>query len=53
MPQQILDQYEVEVIPLSVYIDSETYEDNVTITPLVVIEKMKKAASFRQRRSLQ
>lgn len=43
LPKELLDQHEVEVIPLSVFVDGETYEDNVTISPLEFIQKMKTA----------
>src|SRR4051794_4737796 len=41
LPKEILAKYQVEVIPLTVYVDGETYEDNVTIEPLEFIHKMK------------
>ncbi|NIK78883.1 DegV family protein with EDD domain [Paenibacillus castaneae] len=41
LPKELLEQYNVEVIPLSVYVDGESYEDNVTIAPLEFIQKMK------------
>ena len=41
LPKELLNKYDIEVIPLSVYVDGETYLDNVTITPLEFIEKMK------------
>ncbi|MCK9859881.1 DegV family protein [Paenibacillus sp. ATY16] len=46
LPKELLDQHEVEVIPLSVYVDGETYEDNVTIFPLDFIQKMKIASEL-------
>ncbi|MCM3626504.1 DegV family protein [Paenibacillus glycanilyticus] len=46
LPKELLDQHEVEVIPLSVYVDGETYEDNVTIFPLDFIQKMKNSAEL-------
>ncbi|GMK42930.1 DegV family protein [Paenibacillus glycanilyticus] len=46
LPKELLDQHEVEVIPLSVYVDGETYEDNVTIFPLDFIQKMKMASEL-------
>ncbi|NIK68395.1 DegV family protein [Paenibacillus sp. BK720] len=46
LPKELLDQHEVEVIPLSVYVDGETYEDNVTIFPLDFIKKMKMASEL-------
>lgn len=41
LPQELLRKYDIEVIPLSVYVDGETYLDSVTITPLEFIRKMK------------
>ncbi|WP_336786384.1 DegV family protein [Paenibacillus sp. MMO-177] len=46
LPKELLEQHEVEVIPLSVYVDGETYEDNVTISPLDFIQKMKTASEL-------
>ncbi|KIL36450.1 DegV domain-containing protein [Cohnella kolymensis] len=43
LPKEILDQYNIEVIPLTVYVNGETYEDNVTISPLAFIDKMREA----------
>jgi DegV family protein with EDD domain len=43
LPKELLEQYKIEVIPLTVYVDGETYEDNVTISPLSFIEKMKES----------
>lgn len=43
LSQEILDQYNIEVIPLTVYVNGETYEDNVTISPLAFIQKMREA----------
>ena len=41
LPKELLNKYDIEVIPLSVYVDGETYLDNVTITPLEFIERMR------------
>lgn len=41
LPKELLERYEIEVIPLSVYVDGVTYQDNVTITPLDFIDKMR------------
>lgn len=41
LPQELLRKHDIEVIPLSVYVDGETYMDSVTITPLEFIRKMK------------
>lgn len=41
LPQELLRKHDIEVIPLSVYVDGETYLDSVTITPLEFIRKMK------------
>lgn len=43
LPRELLEQHKVEVIPLSVYVDGETYEDNVNISPIEFIQKMKTA----------
>jgi DegV family protein with EDD domain len=41
LPKELLEQHQIEVIPLSVLVDGETYQDNVTITALEFIHKMK------------
>ncbi|MFC5531331.1 DegV family protein [Cohnella yongneupensis] len=41
LPKELLSKYDIEVIPLSVYVGGETYLDSVTITPLEFIQKMK------------
>lgn len=41
LPPELLSKYGIEVIPLSVLVDGETYLDSVTITPLEFIRKMK------------
>lgn len=46
LPQELIKKYDIEVIPLSVYVNGETYLDNVTITPLEFIEKMKGASEL-------
>ncbi|MFX3633802.1 MAG: DegV family protein [Candidatus Pristimantibacillus sp.] len=43
LPKELLEQYQIKVIPLSVYVDGVAYEDNVTITPLEFLHKMKHA----------
>ncbi|MFD0670631.1 DegV family protein [Cohnella sp. GCM10027633] len=46
LPAELIKKYDIEVIPLSVYVDGETYLDNVTITPLEFIDKMKGASEL-------
>jgi DegV family protein with EDD domain len=41
LPKELLEQHRIEVIPLSVFVNGQTYQDNVTIMPLDFIEKMK------------
>lgn len=43
LPKELLEQHRIEVIPLSVYVKGETYQDNVSITPLEFIERMKQS----------
>jgi DegV family protein with EDD domain len=40
LPHELLMQNQIEVIPLSVYVDGQTYQDNITISPLTFIRKM-------------
>ncbi len=41
LPKELLDQHQVEVIPLTVLVDGESYYDNVTITPEDFLVRMK------------
>ena len=41
LQDELLRQHEVEVIPLTVTIDDQTYEDNVDITPIEFLHRMK------------
>jgi len=40
LPKEILEQYDVEVVPLSVYVDGVSYEDGVNLDPLDFIHMM-------------
>jgi DegV family protein with EDD domain len=41
LPKELLDKHQVEVIPLTVLVEGETYYDNVTITPEDFLVRMK------------
>ncbi|TJY44003.1 DegV family protein [Cohnella pontilimi] len=41
LPKELLEQHRIEVIPLSVFVNGESYQDNVTISPIEFIRKMK------------
>lgn len=41
-----IEQYELEVVPLSIYIDGQTYTDRVDITPEGFMKKMAKSAEL-------
>jgi len=43
LPKELLEQHKVEVIPLTVFVDGDTYYDNVTITPEDFLLRMKHA----------
>jgi DegV family protein with EDD domain len=43
LPKELLHEFRVEVIPLSVFVNGETYQDNVNLTPLEFLDKMKTA----------
>lgn len=43
LPKELLEQFRIEVIPLQVDIDGESYLDNVTISPLSFIGRMREA----------
>ena len=43
LSQEVLDQFNITMIPLSLTINQETYVDRVDITPKVFMEKMKDA----------
>jgi len=40
LPRELLEQYRVEVVPLTVYVDGATYLDSVTIQPIEFMHKM-------------
>ncbi|MFB9328574.1 DegV family protein [Paenibacillus aurantiacus] len=40
LPRELLAQYDVEVIPLSIYVDGESFLDTVTISPDEFIQRM-------------
>lgn len=40
LSQEMIDKYDLEVVPLSIHIDGDTYIDRVDITPQEFIEKM-------------
>ncbi|MFC4101747.1 DegV family protein [Paenibacillus xanthanilyticus] len=40
LPRALLDQYDIEVIPLSIFVDGESYLDTVTISPDEFIQRM-------------
>jgi DegV family protein with EDD domain len=46
IPQHVLEQYGVEVVPLSFIIDGQTYLDRIDITPTQFIEKMEAASEL-------
>jgi DegV family protein with EDD domain len=46
IPQHVLEQYGVEVVPLSFIIDGQTYLDRIDITPAEFIEKMEAASEL-------
>ncbi|GAI68875.1 unnamed protein product [marine sediment metagenome] len=41
IPREICEKYDIEVIPLKVMFDKETYIDNVDITPEKFYKKLK------------
>ncbi|REE91630.1 DegV family protein with EDD domain [Paenibacillus taihuensis] len=41
LPKELLQQHQVDVIPLTVMVDEKSYFDNVDITPIEFIHKMK------------
>ncbi|MFB6466111.1 DegV family protein [Cytobacillus sp. Hz8] len=43
LPNELLGDYGVEIIPLSIYIDGETFTDRVDITPKEFLLKMEQA----------
>lgn len=46
LPKELLDRHQVEVIPLTVYLDGKTYQDTVTITPDEFLAKMEQSAEL-------
>ena len=47
LPQEILDEYGIECIPITVYIDDVEYADEVRITPKEVFDAMRSGAAAR------
>lgn len=43
LPKELLAQHQIEIVPLHINMDGETYLDNVTISPLTFIQRMKTA----------
>jgi len=43
LPQEVLDQYEIEIVPLSITIDGVSYLDRVELTPSEFMSKLKAA----------
>lgn len=43
LSDELLQQYEIEVVPLTLHIDGETYIDKIEITPSEFIAKMKES----------
>ncbi|HZG72318.1 MAG TPA: DegV family protein, partial [Chondromyces sp.] len=43
LPQEILDEYDIHRVPLTLYIDGETYRDAVDISPEEFLVRMKNA----------
>jgi DegV family protein with EDD domain len=41
LPVELLQQQGIEMIPLTVYVGGQTYQDNVNLSPLEFIDKMK------------
>ncbi|PLR81054.1 fatty acid-binding protein DegV [Bacillus canaveralius] len=46
LSEEIVNKYDVEVVPLSITIDGKTYIDRVEITPAEFMKKMKEAAEL-------
>ncbi len=46
MPQALANQYNIEIVPLSISINGETYLDRVDISPMEFIEKMKHSSEL-------
>ncbi|MGG3999773.1 DegV family protein [Anoxybacillus kestanbolensis] len=43
LPKEIIEAWDIRVVPLSISIDGETYLDGIDLTPQQFIEKMKQA----------
>ncbi|AWG44905.1 fatty acid-binding protein DegV (plasmid) [Priestia filamentosa] len=43
LQDEILKKYDIEVVPLSIHIDGETYLDRIDITPVQFMKKMKES----------
>lgn len=47
LPKEILEQYDIELLPLYIYLDTEQYLDGVTIEPKSVYDGMKKGNIYK------
>lgn len=47
LPKSVLDAYDVEVLPLIVYLDGKEYLDNVTVTPDTIYKAMKQGSEVK------
>ncbi len=47
LPKSVIDAYNVEVLPLIVYLDGKEYLDNVTIAPDTVYKAMKQGSEVK------
>ncbi|MGD6815864.1 DegV family protein [Metabacillus sp. 113a] len=46
LDQSLIDKHHIEVIPLTIHIDGETYTDGVDITPEIFMKKMAKSSEL-------
>ncbi|RHW42263.1 DegV family protein [Neobacillus notoginsengisoli] len=46
MPKEMIDQYGIEIVPLTITVGGQNYTDGVDISPVQFLEKMKHAAEL-------
>lgn len=46
LPREMIEQYDIHVVPLTVHIDGEVFEDRVTITPAEFMRRLTETSDF-------
>jgi len=46
LPRELIEEYDIHVVPLTVHIDGEVFEDRVTITPAEFMRRLTTTSTF-------